>query len=130
MVDFLCHLPLSRDRLDITLLHVFRKPSAGEKLMGEEYIREAPARLKSVLEKAKNRLVENGFDPDRISIRLITDEYTTITDGIIDQYRKKTFDMVVIGRRKKSKSEEFVLGDISVNLVRALEKAAVMVVKI
>jgi len=130
VVDFLCHLPLSRDRLDITLLHVFRKPSAGEKLMGEEYIREAPARLKSVLEKAKNRLVENGFDPDRISIRLITDEYTTITDGIIDQYRKKTFDMVVIGRRKKSKSEEFVLGDISVNLVRALEKAAVMVVKI
>jgi nucleotide-binding universal stress UspA family protein len=37
--------------------------------------------------------------------------------------------MVVIGRRKKSKSEEFVLGDVSVKLVRALEGNAVLVVK-
>ncbi len=36
--------------------------------------------------------------------------------------------MVVIGRKRMSKAEEFVMGDVSVKLVRALEGAAVLVV--
>ncbi len=37
--------------------------------------------------------------------------------------------MVVIGRKRMSKAEEFVLGDPSIKLVRVLEGAAVLVVK-
>ena len=37
--------------------------------------------------------------------------------------------MVVIGRKKMSKAEEFVLGDPSVKLVRALENTAIVVIK-
>jgi hypothetical protein len=37
--------------------------------------------------------------------------------------------MVVIGRKKMSKAEEFVMGDISVRLIRALEGVSVLVVK-
>ena len=36
--------------------------------------------------------------------------------------------VVLIGRKRMSKAEEFVMGDISVKLVRALENAAVLVV--
>jgi hypothetical protein len=36
--------------------------------------------------------------------------------------------MVVIGRKRMSKAEEFVMGDISIKLIRALENAAVLVV--
>jgi hypothetical protein len=35
----------------------------------------------------------------------------------------------VIGRKKMSKTEEFVVGDTSIRLVRALEGTAVLVVK-
>lgn len=46
----------------------------------------------------------------------------------MDEGNRGSFDMVVIGRKRMTKAEEFVLGDISVKLVRALG-AAVLVVK-
>lgn len=41
----------------------------------------------------------------------------------------KDYDLVVTGRRKKSRSEELEMGDISVKLIRALDEKAVLVVK-
>ena len=75
------------------------------------------------------RLIENGFKPDNVEINMVSEPYPTVADGIIDQFKKGKFDMVVIGRKKMSKAEEFVLGDVSVKLVRALQGAAVLVVK-
>ena len=57
------------------------------------------------------------------------DPFPTVTDGIIDRFKKHNYDMVVIGRKNMSKAEEFVLGDISVKLVRALGETAILVVK-
>ena len=60
---------------------------------------------------------------------MVTEQYSSVTDGIIDQFKKNQYKMVMIGRRRMSKSEEFVLGDISIKLVRALEETAIVVVK-
>lgn len=129
VLDFLTLLPFCADDLSVTLLNVFRKPSASEELMGEDYIREEPSRLRTFLEKARDKLVENGYPAENIRINLVSQPYPTITEGIIDQFNKGEYFLAVIGRRKKSKSEEFVMGDVSVKLVRALEAAAVLVVK-
>ncbi len=129
VLDFLAILPFRKDDLKITLLNVFRKASASEELMGEDYIREEPAKCMEFLKKARQNLVENGYKAENIQINLVNEPYPTITEGIIDQFNKGEYSLVVIGRRKKSKSEEFVMGDISVKLVRALEAAAVLVVK-
>ena len=114
---------------NVTLLHLYKKPSASEDLMGKKFTEQQPARFESVLERAKDKLVESGFKPQNIDIELVKDPYPTITDGIIDHFNKKHFDMVVIGRKRMSKAEEFVMGDVSVKLVRALENTAVLVVK-
>jgi len=127
-VNYFSKLPLCRDDSYITLLHVFRKPSASEDLMGEHFGEKEPSRLLSVLQQAKDMLVENRFIPDNIEIKLITEPYPTVADGIIEEFKKGNFNMVVIGRKKKSKAEEFVLGDVSIKLVRALEGTAVLVV--
>ena len=74
-------------------------------------------------------MVEKGFNPDNIEVKLVDEDYLTIADGIIDQFKKGDFNMVVIGRKRMSKAEEFVMGDISIKLVRSLEGAAVLVVK-
>ncbi len=55
--------------------------------------------------------------------------YPTVADGIIDQFKKGDYNIVVIGRKKMSKAEEFVLGDPCVKLVRELEGTAILVVK-
>ncbi len=129
VVDFLNNLALCPDDVSITLFHVFRKPTAGDELMGKKFMEEQPKRFLQVLESAKDRLVESGFPPDKISVKMDTDQCETVADGIIEQFKKERFNMVVIGRKRMSKVEEFVLGDPSIKLVRALEGAAVVVVK-
>jgi len=129
VLDFLTRLTLSKEDNHITLLHFFREPMSSEELMGKKFAKEQPARYMAVLEKARDQLVESGFDPKKIDIELITEPYATISEGIIDQCKKRHYDMVIIGRKRLSKAEEFVLGDVSIKLIRALEKTAVLVVK-
>jgi len=129
VVDFLAKVCLSHEESRITLLHLFRKPSASEELMGKKYSDELRERMLKALQTAKEKLVREGFQPDKIQIEMVTEPYPTIADGIIDQCRKRDTDIVVIGRKRMSKAEEFVLGDVSVKLIRALEGVAVLVIK-
>ena len=127
-VDFIADLAICPEEMDITLLHVFRKPSAGEELMGEKFMKEQPARYLKAMERAKEKLVEKGCNPNTVRIKLVEDPYPTVGEGIIDQFNKGDYSMVVIGRKRMSKAEEFVRGDVSIKLVRALKGAAVLVV--
>ena len=129
VLDFLIKFAFCREDTTLTLAHVFRKPSSGEELMGKKFMREQPGKYLDTLQKAKDRLVEKGFDPNRIDINLLSDPYPTVAEGIIDLYNKGDYDMIVLGRKRMSKAEEFVLGDPSIKLVRALGEAAVLIIK-
>ena len=74
-------------------------------------------------------MIDQGFSPERITTELITHNYPTVTSGIIDVFHKGSYNMVVVGRKRMSKAEEFVLGDPSVKLVRELSGTAIVVVK-
>ena len=128
-LDFMLQFPILPKDADLTLLHIFRKPSAGEDLMGEKFMSQQPAKFQKFLENSRDKLVRSGYDPVRIEIKLTTENYATITEGIIDQFNKGDYSMVVLGRKRMSKAEEFVLGDVGVKLVRALEGVAILVVK-
>jgi nucleotide-binding universal stress UspA family protein len=129
VVDYMARLCVRRESTLITLLHIFREPQAGEGFMGKKFMEERRERIQEVLDNARRTLVENGFDTENITSKIITEDYPTVTDGIIDQFKKGDYDMVVIGRKRMSKAEEFVMGDISIKLVRALEGTAILVVK-
>lgn len=128
-LDYLIEMPICHETMQVTLLHVFRKESASEELMGKKFTEQEHNRLSDLLETAKNDLVECGFKPDNVHIEMSTEPHTTIADGIIAQFEKKKYDMVLIGRKRMSKAEEFVMGDVSIKLVRALDKVAILVVK-
>lgn len=129
VIDYIGNLLLCPDHLRVTLLHVLREPSAGQGLMGKRFMEEQPSRMKAVLESAREKLVESGLSPEIIRIEMTTERFPTIADGIIAYFKQNRHSMVVIGRKKMTKAEEFVLGDVSVKLVRALEGTAVLVVK-
>mgnify|MGYP001764721265 CR=1 FL=1 len=129
VLDYIGNLSLCPDDLQIVLLHVFRKPSGGEELMGKKYMNQQPAKYTAILENARDYLISKGFFPENIENVLVMEPYPTIADGIIDQAQILKPTMVVIGRKRMSKAEEFVMGDVSIKLVRALEGIAVLVVK-
>jgi nucleotide-binding universal stress UspA family protein len=128
-LEFMLRFSILPKEAYLTLLHVFRKPASGEELMGEKFMRQQPLKFRQFLEGIRDKLVENGFQADRIAINLATEAYATTTEGIIDQFHKGEYSMVVLGRKRMSKAEEFVLGDVGVKLVRALEGVAILVVK-
>ncbi len=128
-VDGLIRIASCPEQSDITLLHIYRKPTGSEDLMGKKFMLGAPTRIKKALEEAREKLIGAGFLPDLVRISFVETSYPTVADGIIEQFKKGNFNLVVIGRKRMSKAEEFVLGDPSIKLVRALESTAVMVVK-
>ena len=131
ILEFLINrCPFCSESCHLTFLHVFRKPTSGEELMGKKFMAEQPDRFRMLLENASRRMIdEGGISPDNIAIKLLTDPYPSVTEGIIDFCNQGQFDMVIIGRKQMTKSEEFVRGDISIKLIRALDKTSVLVVK-
>jgi nucleotide-binding universal stress UspA family protein len=128
-LNFFVRMALCAETCEITLLHILRKPTATEELMGKKFTAEQPARFKALLDKAKERLVECGYYPAKIETHLVTDPYPTVAEAIIDQCKRRRYDMVIIGRKRMTKAEEFVMGDVSAKLLRALENMAILVVK-
>ncbi|MBL0717462.1 MAG: universal stress protein [Desulfosarcina sp.] len=128
-IDYLINIGLKPELVDITLLHIFQKASAEEELMGKKFTKERLPKIKKMLEDARKKLIDHGFLEDQTRVKITTEQYPNVTEGIIDQFKKNHYKMVMIGRRRMSKSEEFVLGDISIKLVRALDETAVVVVK-
>lgn len=128
-LDFLIKVNTNPSESRVTLLHVLRKPTGSEGLMGKKFVQSVPERITRAMESARRRLIDEGFDPEKIKVTLVENPYPTVGDGIIDQFAKGDYNMVILGRKKMSKAEEFVMGDPSIRLVRALEGTAVLVVK-
>lgn len=129
VIDFLCQMPLQPDEVEVKFVHILREPKSSGDFLGEQFAKNLPERFLKVLNKARQKMVDQGFKQERVTIELITHDYPTITDGIIDTFRKGSYNMVVVGRKRMSKAEEFVLGDPSVKLVRELSGTAIVVVK-
>lgn len=128
-LDFIAQTAACFEFSRVTLVHIFRRPTGSEEMMGKKYMEEAPDRIKAAMEKARLQLEQAGFPAGNIRLDFIEDQYPSIAEGIIDQFNSGDYNMVVIGRKRMSKSEEFVLGDPSIKLVRSLTGTAVMVVK-
>lgn len=128
-LDFLTQISVCPEQSKITLVHIFRKPTGSEEMMGKKYMQKAPERIKEAMQKAHLQLEAAGYPPENIAIRFVDKPYNSVAEGIIDQFKAGDYNMVVIGRKRMSKSEEFVLGDPSIKLVRSLSGTAVLVVK-
>ena len=129
VIDKFTKLSMNFENLQLTLVHVFRQPTASEKLIQQEIMTERQKRFREYLEETRSQLIRNGFLPEQILIRLIEHPYPTVADGLIDQFNHGSYDLVVIGRKRMSKAEEFVMGDPGIKLVRALENTAILIVK-
>ncbi|GAB6906362.1 UspA domain protein [Desulfosarcina cetonica] len=128
-IDFLSRAPFNVDRVRVTLMHILRTPTGSEEMMGKKFMLAQQEKIEAAIAAACQRLVEAGYPAENLCTRLETQTYPTVTDGIIAEVEKGEYDMVVISRKRMSRSEEFVLGDASIGVIRALDNTAILVVK-
>lgn len=105
-------------------MHVFRKPSGSEEMMGRKFLQGQRESAEGAIAKAHRRLIESGCPEDRIHAILETRPYPTVAGGISPRPAGE-YDVVIISRKRMSRSEEFILGDASVKVIRALDNVVV-----
>ena len=83
--------------------------------------------VKEALEKARQKLIQHGFDEKRIKTKIV-ERKKGIARDIIAEANSGGFDLVVMGRRGLSGIMEFIMGSISQKVLHGVDKASVLLV--
>ncbi len=83
--------------------------------------------MKEALEKARQKLIQQGFDEKRIKTKTV-ERNKGIARDIISEANSGGFDLVVLGRRGLSGIMEFIMGSVSQKVLHGVHKASVLLV--
>ncbi|MCG6946829.1 MAG: universal stress protein [Deltaproteobacteria bacterium] len=106
--------------LKVTLYHAVRA-------LDEEIFHKAEESMKSVFEKATNRLETAGFGRNQITTRTATGVLSR-AGALIHYALKGEYGTIVVGRRGLSEVEEFPMGRVSNKVIHMARELAVWVV--
>ena len=116
----------------VTLLHVIPQPeedfftTSAEK---EKWFRVCKARVDALLESYRQILIREGFEPDDLSLRSTLRYCPSIAECILLESGEIDYGTIVVGRKGRSRSEEFLFGSISNKIVSHARNCAVWVVE-
>lgn len=117
--------------IKVALLHVIPEPEEDyfekpeEK---EQWIEAYKKSLHVVMESYRKTLIRGGFDPADVSIHSTLRYCPSMAECILLEREKVRYDTIVVGRRGRSRSEEFLFGSISSKIINHAGEAAVWVV--
>lgn len=92
------------------------------------WIKEKFAAADAMLERYRAILVQAGFPQDKVRYRSCMGEANSLADAILDTHCDVSCCTVVVGRRPKTKTEEFLFGSTSNRLIHEAKNCAVWVV--
>jgi nucleotide-binding universal stress UspA family protein len=115
----------------ITIVHVVEDPPEDffpteEKRLA--HLAEHQAKTDKLLAQTKQKLVDLGVAPEKISVFAPVKECSSMAACIIEEQQEK-FGTVVIGRRGVSKKEEFLFGSVSNRIIHYAKGCTVWVVE-
>ncbi len=123
VADFLGDSPGFR----VTLFHVLGEIPEGEEDGGERS--EGEERARSELERYRTILGEAGFPPEKVETVVIPGGGKPVAEMIMKGQAELGSCTIVIGRRRKSRKEEFLFGSVSSRLVKQARMCSVWVVE-
>jgi nucleotide-binding universal stress UspA family protein len=131
-VDFVARTLSDCDFCEVELVHVIRgksdpAPGHHKLFIPKEYVEEARERIGIVFEKARDRLVKAGFDPDQVSTKVITGAHSRAA-AIVAEATEGKYGTVVVGRRGLSMVQDFFIGRVSNKVLQLAKGQAVWVV--
>ena len=130
-VDFVART-LGGHGYQVGLVHVIR--GNGLVTMAEEGVSDADPctsnmrqEIEAIFEKATKRLTDAGFEPDRVSRRLVTGVHSR-ADAIVKEANQHGYGTIVVGRRGLSNVKDFFIGRVSSKVIQIGRKNTVWVV--
>lgn len=126
---------------DVTLLNVIRDVNPliwmheGEDFIPSKLTGDADAKwsegvrmeMAPVFDEARIRLINAGFDPDRVSTKFITGVGSR-AGAIVEEAREGGYGTIVVGRRGLSKVQDFFMGRVSNKVLHLAKNMAVWIV--
>jgi nucleotide-binding universal stress UspA family protein len=92
-----------------------------------EYVTERKKKINKVFDEAKGVLSGSGFDPNRITTKIITGARSRAA-AIVQEARDGGYGTIVVGRRGLSRVRDFLMGRVSNKLISLAKNQAVWVV--
>ncbi|MCF8131189.1 MAG: universal stress protein [Deltaproteobacteria bacterium] len=103
-----------------TLIHVIRSDNP-------EYVNERKMEMNGVFDEAREALITSGFNPDRITTKIITGARSRAA-AVAQEAREGGYGTIVVGRRGLSRVRDFLMGRVSNKLIHLAKNQAVWVV--
>jgi len=116
----------------ITLLSIVQEPEEDFFRNEQErvaWIKNKKEEMDGLLDKYRQVLVQSGFQEDKVDIKLCIGDAKSLSDMILSFQCDMGCCTVVVGRHHKSKTEEFLFGSISSQLIHEAKNCAVWVVE-
>ena len=118
-VDYVGSL-LGGSDFDAGFIHVIRSDNP-------EYVNERKMEMNGVFDEAKRVLVQSGFDPDRITSKIITGVRSRAA-AVVQEAEDGGYGTIVVGRKGLSRVRDFLMGTVSNKLINMAKNYAVWVV--
>jgi nucleotide-binding universal stress UspA family protein len=128
VADFLGGFPGFR----VTLLSIIQEPEEDffeSEQERNEWTKSKEKEMNQVLENYRQVLIQSGFSEDKVDIKLCVGDAKSLSDMILSMQCQLSCCTVVVGRHHKSKTEEFLLGSVSSQVVHEAKNCAVWVVE-
>ncbi len=121
--------------IEITLMHAIRgisdlqiqQESILQPDMEDELVKDIIREMNPAFEKAKNRLVNAGLNPQRITSKVVSGVSSRAL-AIYEEAKKEGIGTIIIGRRGLSKVQEFFIGRVGNKVIQMAREMAVWVV--
>lgn len=116
----------------VTLLSIIQEPeedffeTAQEQ---EAWSMSMEKEMRRILENYRQVLIQSGFSEDKVGIKLCIGTEKSLTEMILSFQCDMNCCTVVVGRHHKTKTEEFLFGSISNQLIHEAKGCAVWVVE-
>lgn len=81
------------------------------------------------LDNYREILLQSGFQPDKVEVKLCSGNSRSLSEAILTFQCEMSCCTIVVGRQHKSKTEEFLFGSVSSQLIHEAKNCAVWVVE-
>jgi nucleotide-binding universal stress UspA family protein len=118
---------------EVGLLHVIRGtgqdfPEYQHIFSSKKYTEFARQLMASSLDKARTKLIDSGFKPNKVSIKLIKGVHSR-AKAIADEAKKEGYGTIIIGRRGHSRVRDFFIGRVTNKVIHMARDRTIWIVR-